>query len=303
MIVKGEPAIYHLISRTVLDGFVIGDVEKDYLLKLIKQLNKIYFTEVFGFCLMGNHFHILVKIIPGKEYSDKDVKSRYERYYGKNKQPGDDQIPLLRQKWSSISQYIKEIKQTFSRYYNKIHDRRGFFWSDRFKSVIVEKGETLMNCMAYVDLNPIRAGIVKRPEDYKWNSLGYHVQTGNKDGFLSTDFGLKKFTVKSKKKRIRLYREYVYEAGGLRLSDRQQSKTMDKKIVLKEKKKNNKIDRKYRFLHRTRYFSDSGVIGSKDFVSANYQEFKYVFMSRIEKIPKKVAGLNGVYSLKRLRED
>jgi putative transposase len=59
--------------------------------------------------------------------------------------------------------------------------------------VIVEKGETLINCLAYIDLNPLRAGLVDRPEDYRWNSLGYHVQTGNKDNFLSLDFGLIEF--------------------------------------------------------------------------------------------------------------
>jgi hypothetical protein len=77
---------------------------------------------------------------------------------------------------------------------------------DRFKSVIVEKGETLINCLAYIDLNPLRAGIISRPEDYRWNSLGYHVQTDNRDNFLSTDFGLKEFNVKSKKERITRYR-------------------------------------------------------------------------------------------------
>ena len=50
---------------------------------------------------------------------------------------------------------------------NKRHNRRGFFWGDRFKSVIVENGDTLINCLAYIDLNPVRAGMVKRPEDYR----------------------------------------------------------------------------------------------------------------------------------------
>jgi hypothetical protein len=45
----------------------------------------------------------------------------------------------------------------FSRFYNRRHNRRGFFWGDRFKSVIVEKGETLINCLTYIDLNPVRA--------------------------------------------------------------------------------------------------------------------------------------------------
>ena len=302
MVVRGESALYHVMSRTVLDGFVLGDIEKEYLLKLIKHLSSIYFTEVLGFCLMGNHFHILVKMIPGKEYSDEAVKTRYKRYYGKDKHPGDGQIPMLRQKWSSLSEYVKEIKQTFSRYYNKAHGRRGFFWSDRFKSVIVENGKTLINCLAYIDLSPIRAGLVGRPEDYRWNSVGYHVQTDNKDNFLSTDFGLKEFNVKSEQERIRLYRKYVYETGAIQRSDQQYSKIIDEKIVAKEQKKNFEISRKDRFLYRTRYFTDSGVIGTKEFVSANYQRFKGIFMSKREKVPKAVAGLDGIYSLKRLTE-
>ena len=55
-----------------------------------------------------------------------------------------------------------------------------------------------------------------------------------------------------------------------------------------------------RFRYRTRYFTDSGIIGTKELVSENYQRFKDVFMSKREKIPKRVPGLDGVYSLKRL---
>ena len=58
MIVEGESAVYHVMSRTALDGFVIGDAEKDYLLQLIKYLSSVYFTEIMSFCLMGNHFHL-----------------------------------------------------------------------------------------------------------------------------------------------------------------------------------------------------------------------------------------------------
>ena len=99
-------------------------------------------------------------------------------------------IPSLRAKLSSLSEFVREIKVGFARYYNKNHHRRGYFWGERFKSVIVENGETLINCLAYIDLNPVRAGLVERPEDYRWNSLGYHVQTNNEDNFLSLDFGL-----------------------------------------------------------------------------------------------------------------
>jgi putative transposase len=69
--------------------------------------------------------------------------------------------------------------------------------------VIVEKGETLVNCLAYIDLNPVRAGLVKRPEDYRWSSMGYHVQTSNKDNFPALDFGLKEFGEPDEAERFR----------------------------------------------------------------------------------------------------
>ena len=77
---------------------------------------------------------------------------------------------------------------------------------------------------------------------------------------------------------------------------------IDNDIVEHERKKNYEIKRIDRFRYRTRYFTDSGIIGTKEFVSENYQRFKDVFMSKREKIPKPVTGLDGVYSLKRLAE-
>ncbi len=152
-------------------------------------------------------------------------------------------------------------------------------WGERFKSVIVENGDTLINCLAYIELNPVRAGIVNKPEMYRWNSLGYHVQTNNKDNFLSMDFGLKEFGVKSKKERIRRYRRYVYEAGAIDHPEKNQAKVIKKDIIEKERKKNYEITRIDRFQHRTRYFTDSGIIGSKEFVYQNYLKFKDMFQS------------------------
>jgi len=74
------------------------------------------------------------------------------------------------------------------------------------------------------------------------------------------------------------------------------------KVLEKERKRDFALSRNDRFRYRTRYFTDSGIIGSKEFVSINYQRFKDVFMSKREKIPKRVVGLDGVYSLKRLAE-
>jgi REP element-mobilizing transposase RayT len=289
--VKGEAAVYHVISRTALDGFVLGDVEKDYLVKIIRHLCSIYFAEVLGFCAMGNHLHLLLKMHPGTEYSDDEIRKRFKRYYGddQTRKLLKGQIPHFREKWADLSEYVKEIKQRFSRYYNRLHNRRGYFWSDRFKSVLVDNGETLINCLAYIDLNPVRAGIVKKPENYRWCSLGYHVQRKNEDDFLSLDFGLAVFGVKDNRERLKYYRRFVYEKGSLRGQKREEQKDFE-------------IGAVDRFKYRTRYFTDSGVIGTKAFVERIYQQFKHHFTSKNEKRPRVIKGLDGVYSLKRLSE-
>jgi hypothetical protein len=248
-------------------------------------------------------------MIPENRYTDEQIQQRFENYYGDSRDFAEGQIPYWREKLSSLSEFMREIKVGFARYYNRRHNRRGYFWGDRFKSVIVDKGETLINCLAYIDLNPLRAGLVDRPEDYRWNSLGYHVQTENKDQFLSTDFGLEEFNpppadkfINSEKERIKRYRRYVYEAGAIDRPDKMQAGVIDPKVVAKESKKDFEITRISRFRYRTRYFTDSGIIGSKDFVAENYQRFKHLFHSKLEKKPKPIKGLEGMYSLKRLSE-
>jgi len=291
LIVKEEEAVYHVMSRTALEGYVIGDVEKDFLLNLIKRLSNIYFSEVIGFCLMGNHFHLLVRMHPGSEYSDEEIDRRFRLYYGddEKRELEEKRIPELKRKWARLSEFAKEIKQGFSRYYNRRHHRKGFFWSERFKSVIVDNGETLINCLAYIDLNPIRAGLVAKPEAYRWCSLGYHAQIRNRDRFLSTDFGLSEFAHKSAKARLAFYRRFVYEKGGLVQEVEDRSKGLE-------------LNRLDRFRYRTRYFTDSGIIGTKEFVSRIYQGFKDHFSSKHKKRPLLIHGLNGIYSLKRLSE-
>jgi len=81
-----------------------------------------------------------------------------------------------------------------------------------------------------------------------------------------------------------------------------QAQVIDAKVAARERKKDFEISRFIRFRYRTRYFTDSGIIGSKEFVADNYQRFKHLFPSKHEKKPKPIKGLEGVYSLKRLSE-
>ena len=298
MLVKQEDAIYHVISRTALDGFVLGDVEKDYLFDLIKKLSALYFTEVFGYCIMGNHFHLLVKMKTGNDYSDNEVKRRIGLSFSEeNRGVTDGQLPYFRDKFSNLSEFVREIKQKFARYYNKKQNRSGYFWGSRFKSVIVENGDTLINLLAYIDLNPVRANMVERPDDYRWSSIGYHVQTNNKNGFLSCDFGLTAFNDTPEAERLRDYREFLYEKGGIESS---KGASINETILENERIGNYELTNIDRFRNKTRYFTDSGIIGTKSFVNHYYGQFKDYFNKCKTKKPNKISGCDGIYSLKNL---
>jgi len=292
-----QPSVYHIISRTALGGLPIKDRDNDFLLGLIKKLSQLYFVDVLGFALLGNHFHLVIRMYPESDPTDDEIKERLQKYYGDVLKVTGVLISDYRKRLTNLGAYVKDIKQGFTRYFNKKYGRRGFFWGDRFKSMIVQDGLSLVNLLAYVDLNPIRAGIVKKPEDYRWCSLGYHTQTGNKDGLLSIDFGMKEWNEFDPKEIVRKYRQFVYETGAV---DAGKGKVMDKKIVEKARKKGYKISRTDRFRYRCRYFTDSGVIGGKDFVQEVFDQVKHLLGSKDTRKFTPVGGVDGVYSMKRL---
>jgi REP element-mobilizing transposase RayT len=292
------PTIYHVISRTALSGFPLETAEKNYLLGVINRLSRFYFVDVLGFCVMSNHFHLVTRMYPAKHFSDDLVRERLEKWFPEGREISEQTIARFRDRWSSLAQFVKDIKQGFTRYYNKRHGREGYFWNGRFKSLIVQNGRSLVNLLAYVDLNPVRAGMVKRPEQYRWCSLGYHVQTGNRDKLLCMDFGMKEWGEKEPDQIIRTYRQFVYETGAV---DTGKGKPMDPKIVTKERKKNFELKRFELFCYRTRYFSDAGILGSKEFVKEVFDQVKHLLTSKDERPFTPLAGADGVYSMKRLR--
>lgn len=95
---------------------------------------------------------------------------------GTNNMPRTSPLIITVQSFRVYAQDQSRLCQALHRRYN----RRGYFGGGRFKSVIVDKGETLINCLEYIDLNPLQAGVAFRPEEYRWNSLVYDLQTENK---------------------------------------------------------------------------------------------------------------------------
>jgi hypothetical protein len=79
-----------------------------------------------------------------------------------------------------LSQFMKILMQRMTQWFNREHQRKGTLWEERFKSVIVESGDASRMMAAYIDLNPVRAGMVADPAEYRWSSYGEAVGGGAK---------------------------------------------------------------------------------------------------------------------------
>jgi putative transposase len=297
MLRSDKPTIYHVVTRTTLPGLPLSDADKDHLTHLLQKYTAMFFVDILGYCMMGNHIHLALRVHPEAEVDENEVRERYHAERGDAAHLSDVDLPAHRKRLCSLSEFMRMLKQSFGRYYNKKHRKKGYFWGDRFKSVIVQEGETLVNLLAYIDLNPVRAGIVSKPEDYRWSGLGYLVQTGNRHNLLDLNLGMHEWNEFNTSEIIRKYRQFVYETGAM---DTGKGKQLDPELVKRERKKNYRLTRGDVFRHRCRYFSDSGIIGSKEFVSEVFDGVKHLLDSKDERRFTPVGGVEGVYSMRRL---
>jgi REP-associated tyrosine transposase len=293
-----EAGSVHIISRVVGKQFLLGKTEKEYFLQLLERLSSGFFVQIHAFVIMSNHFHIVATGLEkdAASASEEDLLRRYKIICPKTSGPPqgtydscgqffpdvDGGILRLRQRLGSISRFVQTLKQTFSRWYNKRHDRKGYLWGDRFKGVILSKGEAQLTCCAYIDLNPIRANIVEIPEDYRWSSLGLRVRNPKRARKLlhplsllpinnktnsslnRTYFSLAPIIQNPKSKDdFSLYRKFVYLTGGVKRAD---SKSIDQGLVACVIAYNGKLGIGDRFHYRVKNISEGLAFGNQEFV-------------------------------------
>jgi REP element-mobilizing transposase RayT len=189
----GQANSFHVMSRTAGGDQLFGEVEKEAFVRVMRRLERFAGVEVMTFAVMSNHFHLLVRVpdrtkfLKRFEGEDGEVKLlehvallyskayvnalRYElsdlRTKGMKKE-ADELLERFRSRLCDLPHFVKELKERFSRWFNKHHGRKGTLWMDRYKSVLVEDGEASRTMAAYIDLNPVRAGLVDDPKDYRW---------------------------------------------------------------------------------------------------------------------------------------
>src|SRR4029077_2199345 len=182
---------YHCVSRVVERRFIFhtsghGSAEAERFIKLMRRLEAFSGIRVLTYALMSNHFHLLCEVPEPKALSEAEVLERIEAGYGParretlqqelaryRQQPdGNAHIQRLldgyRRRMYDLSVFIKELKGRFAQWYNQRHDRYGVLWAERFKSVLLEGGQALAAVAAYIDLNPVRAGLCADPKDYRY---------------------------------------------------------------------------------------------------------------------------------------
>ena len=186
-------AIYHCVSRVVDRRKVLQEEEKEHFVRLMRIYERLYGLKVITFCIMGNHFHILVEVPQRPEVLPDDAglvalveatKGKSEAFWlnewlekwraeGNHAAAERERERYFRRMWD-VSQFMKVLKQRFSQWFNGRQPvrRKGTLWEERFRSVLVEDGLALRAVAAYIDLNPIRAGLVGDPADYRWSGYG-----------------------------------------------------------------------------------------------------------------------------------
>ena len=193
-------ALYHTISRVCGRSYLLKSEEKEQFVRYMRLYEEFCGVQVLTYCIVSNHFHILVEIPPkcDQELSDEALIERLGLLYSKEHvamvsehlgllanathEEGKLAYKELRESYTKrmwdLGLFMKTVKQRFSSWYNKKHGRRGTLWEARFKSVLVENGYAARTMAAYIDLNPVRAGMVTDPKDYRWCGYGEAVAGG-----------------------------------------------------------------------------------------------------------------------------
>lgn len=288
--IKGSDAYYHIMSRTVGQQFLLGDNEKDKFVEILNELSNLFFVKVIGFSVMSNHFHLLIKMESVEHIDDHKIMDRINGYYHRESILTTSEISKFKEKLNDISEFMKLLKQKFALWYNTQNNRKGHFWSDRFKSVLIENGESLLNCLAYIDLNAVRANITMVPEEYKWSSISFRVKNCNQRSFLSMEGVMDT----SKTDSITEYLGYLYFTGDIQNFD-------SNSRMIKEKIDSYLIQRGV-FRSKTNAFSNSMVLGSYYFVQNSYDKFGKTILTKKNKNIYKTEFSNKIFSVRRKYE-
>ena len=317
-------AYYHCVSRIVNRDFVLQRPEREMFSALMRMYEKLCQVRVVTFCVLSNHFHLLVEVpqrpevMPGEE----EVLRIIAGSLGKTtaylvrvqlQQLREAGAPEAAQRvlnsWTArmwdISAFMKSLKQRFTQWFNKQHGRKGTLWEERYKSTLVEGGgDALAMTAAYIDLNPVRAGLVKDPKDYRW--CGYAQAVA---GVVMARRGLEVASraqlqgVRPEQGLIEHYRRLLFTWGQAGKAGGKISREEARKVL----SKGGRLPVAEVLRCKVRYFTDGAVLGSRGYVEAIFKAKRGRFGEKRQDGARKMRGLEapegkeGLFTLRDLR--
>jgi REP element-mobilizing transposase RayT len=253
-------------------------------------------VRVLTYAILSNHFHVLVEVPEPQEVDEAEIMARLPSIYERRvihemqsqwalwRQQGQEalvqaDLDRLRARMYDISAFVKTVKQRFSQWYNRREGRAGTLWEDRFKSVMVEPPAhtvrerqgvgALAMLAAYIDLNAVRAGIVKDPKEYRWCGYGEAVagRARAREGLTAVLGG---DGAGNWRDVAAQYRLLIYTSGDERgVGEEGQAATrsgISVEKVAQVVRERGELPLEQVLRCRVRYFSDGVAIGSKAFV-------------------------------------
>jgi len=194
---------YHCISRCVRRAFLCGkdnytgksyEHRKQWIQERLKQLSELFAVEVCAYAIMSNHVHTVLRLLPlqAEHWSEEQVIARWQQLFSlpvliERYQSGDCETPAQQQQaqqviaqWrerlSDLSWFMRCLNEPIARQANKEDKCTGRFWEGRFKSQALLNEQALLACMAYVDLNPVRAALCDSLEHSEFTSAKQRIE-------------------------------------------------------------------------------------------------------------------------------
>ena len=199
-----EVQIFHLVNRCVRRTYLCGydkDTGRDYshrrewVCQRLEELAAIFGLDILSFAVLSNHLHIVVRTRPDvvKSWTDMDVARRWWNLFPQRRnidqspaEPRDEELSAIctntsglnekRKRLSSISWFMRCVAEPIARRGNRDDNVTGRFWEGRFKAQVLLDETAIAACMAYVDLNPIRAGLATTPEGSDCTSVKNRIE-------------------------------------------------------------------------------------------------------------------------------
>jgi REP element-mobilizing transposase RayT len=328
---KDHPTgFYHCLSRIVDRRFIFEATEKEHFLALMRECERFCRVRVLTYALMSNHFHILLAVpqrplsLPGPEEIIEDLKhlsghqfpEAVRQRFDLLREHKDDAglaayLETFHRRMYDVSAFMKMLKQRFSQWYNVRKGRKGTLWEERFRSVLVDgAGDALVTMAAYIDLNPVRAGVVKDPKDYRWCGYG-EAMAGGRQAQTGVQFlvtALQRGREETQGSSLEIYRKHLYLEGDERREatgpdGRPVRGALSAEEVAKVLSDKGRLPLSEYLKCRVRYFCDGAVFGGREYVEGIFKEYRKRFGPKRKTGARRMRGLAdaSLYTVRNLR--